>query len=294
MTGTEPGVLAHAETLRAERRPFVLATVVRAQRPTSAKPGDRALVFADGTIEGFVGGTCAESSVRLHGMRLLTTGEATLLRITPGAEAEREDDGVVTVANPCHSGGSVEIFLEPQLPPALVTVFGDAPIARALHVVGGALGYAVGHGRPGAPIPPDTSAVVVATHGHDEAAALAAALEAGVGYVGLIASRRRGAQVLAGLGVAGKERVHTPAGLDIGARTPAEIALSVYAQLVATRPRRAPVRLAEATDPVCGMTVPIAQQALSATHEGHTYHFCGEGCLLTFTADPASYVDDGG
>ncbi|MBK1789307.1 XdhC family protein [Prauserella cavernicola] len=294
MTGTDTGLLAHAESLRAQRRPFVLATVVRAQRPTSAKPGDRALVLDDGTLEGFVGGTCAESSVRLQGMRQLASGESTLLRISPAAEGRGVAEGVVTVVNPCLSGGTVEIFLEPQLPPALVEVFGDAPIARALHTVGAALGYDVRAAAPGEPISPETTAVVVATHGTGEDTALAAALEADVGYIGLIASPRRGEQVLAALGVS-TGRVHTPAGLDLGARTPEEIALSVYAQLVATRPRaaaEAPERVsapAESVDPVCGMTVAVTEGALRTTHEGRDRYFCGPGCLQAFTDDPARY-----
>src|SRR5262249_8452468 len=161
----------------------VLATVVRAQRPTSAKPGDAALILADGTLDGFVGGTCAESTVRLQGLRLLETGESTLLRITPDApvsgaaeETHQGDDGLVVVNTPCLSGGSLEIFLEAMLPAPLIYVYGDAPVARALARIGSAAGYdmvTAGPGRPGVAgddgpimIPDDTSAVVVASHGH--------------------------------------------------------------------------------------------------------------------------------
>src|SRR5690348_374733 len=109
---TSSDLLERAQRLRSARTPFVLATVVRAQRPTSAKAGDSALVLADGTVDGFVGGACAESTVRLEGLRLLATGESTLLRITPtGAGPDPDDEGLVTVANPCLSGGTLEIFL---------------------------------------------------------------------------------------------------------------------------------------------------------------------------------------
>lgn len=292
-----PRLHAHAESLRAQRTPFVLATVVRAQRPTSARPGDRALVLADGTIEGFVGGTCAESTVRLAGMRLLTSGESTLLRITPDVEGETADEGVITVGNPCLSGGTVEIFLEPQLPPMLVEVFGEAPIARALEEVGRALGYDVRRtGEPGQSFPADTAAVVVASHGRDEKAVLEAALRAGVGYVGLIASPRRGQAVVATLDAPDATRVRTPAGLDIGARTPEEVALSVYAQLLAERPRPSAVEpaettaVAEATDSVCGMTVAVSATTPQAVHEGSRHYFCGPGCLQAFTDDPSRYA----
>src|SRR5438874_4679207 len=107
---------ARADALALERVPFVVATVVRAQRPTSVRPGDSAIVLADGTIEGFVGGACAQPSVRLHASRVLETGEALLLRIVPGDGEGPAEDGAVTVQNPCLSGGALEVFLEPRLP----------------------------------------------------------------------------------------------------------------------------------------------------------------------------------
>lgn len=232
-------VLTRVDALKSGRTPFVLATVVRAERPTSARPGDRALVLPDGTMEGFVGGSCAESTVRLQGLRLLATGESTLLRITPTESAETVSEGVVTVGNPCLSGGSLDIFLEAMRPPMLVHVHGSAPVARALVELGRALGHDVRQVVVDAPLPDDLAALVVASHGHDEEPLLTAAVRAEVPYVGLVASRRRGAAVLASLPVPA-DRVHTPAGLDIGARTPAEIALSIYAQMVAERQLPAP------------------------------------------------------
>jgi xanthine dehydrogenase accessory factor len=233
--------------LQAERVPFVHATVVRAGRPASVRAGASALVLGDGTIEGFVGGHCAEPSVRLHALRALETGDALLLRIEPGDGEGVAIDGAVTVHNPCISGGALEIFLEPHLPAPRVHVIGDTPIATALAALGGGLGYDVVAHAGGAVEPStDDAAVVVASHGRDEESALAAALAAGVSYVGLVASRRRGQAVVAELDVSDDERarVHTPAGLDIGARTPEEIALSILAEIVATRrPQTAPAPL---------------------------------------------------
>lgn len=241
-------VLTRVDALRSHRTPFVLATVVRAERPTSAKPGDRALVLPDGTMEGFVGGECAESTVRSQCLRLLASGESTLLRITPTEPSETVTEGLVTVGNPCLSGGTLEIFLEAMFPPRLVHVHGDGPIANALVDVGRASGHDV---RPAdAELPADLAALVVASHGHGEEPLLETALRAGVPYVGLVASRRRGAAVVASLDVSEEQRarVHTPAGLDIGARTPAEIALSVYAQLVS---EHVGVRVAPVQEPGC-------------------------------------------
>jgi xanthine dehydrogenase accessory factor len=292
-------VMDTAAELTRGRVPFVQATVVRAQRPTSAHAGDTALVRADGVIDGFVGGTCAEASVREYGLRVLSAGEPLLLRIVPDAAGQPADEeGAVTVANPCLSGGSVEIFLEPRVPAPRVLVVGDTPIAVALEQLGGPLGFAVERtsGESAAP-QPDDAAVVVASHGRGEEPAVVAALRLGVPYVGLIASRKRGTAVLAALDLPDelKARVHTPAGLDIGARTAAEIALSVLAQLVETRRAGLPAGLpapepATAIDPVCGMSVAMVPSSLSAEVDGTTVWFCAAGCRKAYLADPARYA----
>src|SRR5438270_5762229 len=185
-----------AARMSAERVSFVVATVVRARRPTSVHPGDSALVTADGTIEGFVGGVCAESTVRLYSLRALETGEPVLLRLVPGdggTESDDSLDGAVIEHNPCLSGGALEIFLEPQLPAARLIVVGDSPISRALEKVAAAAGYDavrpdVQDARPSA----GDAAVIVASHGNGEERILAEALVAGVPYVALVASVRRG------------------------------------------------------------------------------------------------------
>jgi xanthine dehydrogenase accessory factor len=288
-----------ADELRAARTPFVVATVVRAQRPTSVHTGDAALVLGDGTIEGFVGGACAEQSVRLHALRALETGEGLLLRILPGDEEGPAAEGAVTVSNPCLSGGSLEIFLEPMLPSPRVLIVGDTPIAHALARMGAELDLDMVV-VPGAEVEPaaDDLALVVAAHGRDELLALRRALEAGLPYVGLVASRVRGSAVVGELhdeGVA-EERLatlETPAGLDIGARTPEEIALSILARLVAVRRGEqtlsvrvvAPVQeVATAIDPVCGMAVAAADGTPHIDHDGRRLYFCCEGCRDTWTA----------
>jgi xanthine dehydrogenase accessory factor len=289
----------HVQRLRAGRDPFVHATVVRAAAPTSVRPGDCALVLADGTIEGFVGGVCAQASVRLHAARAMETGEAILLRLVPGNTSADPDadpiaqDGVVVVNNPCLSGGALEIFLDPQLPAPRVVVAGDTPIALAVEQVARAAGFDVLRGEPGEVRPQSTdAAAIVASHGTDEEVALVRALEAGVGYVGLVASRRRGGAVLAALDVPDALRalVHTPAGLDVGARTPGEIALSILAQVIGERtaghaghgtPRHEPAP-ATAVDPVCGMEVVAAETTIHLDAGGDRFFFCCEGCRATY------------
>jgi xanthine dehydrogenase accessory factor len=298
---SSPGVADRAAALRAERVPFVHARVVRAQRPTSAKPGDEAIVFTDGTMQGFVGGTCAESTVRAQSLRLLDSGEPLLLRISPEA-VEGSDvvaDGALTVHNPCLSGGTIEIFLEPMIPAPLVLVHGDSPIARALISVGDLLGYRVTDWDENALSSTPVAAVVVASHGRDEEAVVTAALSASVPYIGLVASRKRGEAVLAGVTDTGGGRVHTPAGLDIGARTPEEVAVSILAEIVAERrrPSGRPVETPAVSpapeltaDPVCGMSVAAADASLHLDYKGTRYWFCGTGCLRAFGADPVSYL----
>jgi xanthine dehydrogenase accessory factor len=287
-----------AEALVEAREPFVAATVIRAQSPTSVRPGDAALIGADGTIEGFVGGACAESSVRLHALRVLETGEPMLLRILPGADdlETATVEGAVTVRNPCLSGGALEIFLEPQVPAARVFVLGETPVAGALMELGAALGFAmVGREEGDAPEPGD-AAVLVASHGHDEELVLASALRVGVPYVGLVASSKRGTAVRASLDVPEELRaqLHTPAGLDIGARTPPEIALSILAEVVAeSRASGLPAAATApsvAVDPVCGMEVASGEGAISLEYDGRQVFFCCSGCRDTFAADPAGHA----
>jgi xanthine dehydrogenase accessory factor len=293
------------DELRAARAPFVVATVVRAQRPTSVRTGDAALVLGDGTIEGFVGGACAEQSVRLHALRALETGDALLLRILPGDDAAPAAEGAVTVQNPCLSGGSLEIFLEPMLASPRVLVVGDTPIAGAVARLGAELDLDV-VALAGADLDPATDdlALVVAAHGRDELRALRRGLEAGLPYVGLVASRVRGSAVAAELHAEGvaPERLaalETPAGLDIGARTPEEIALSILARIVAVRRGEQTVSVhvvapapqpATAIDPVCGMAVAAAEQTPHVDHEGRRVYFCCDGCLTAFEHDPPRYL----
>ncbi|MET9879085.1 XdhC family protein [Actinacidiphila glaucinigra] len=297
--------------------PFVRATVVRARRPASARAGDTAVVLEDGRIEGFVGGVCAEATVRAQALRTLASGEALLLRISPeaaeeGTAGETEAvEGALSLRNPCLSGGELEIFLEPRRPVPRVLVLGETPIARALTGLGPALGYEVAGPPAGWSAEESLSgvhAVVVASHGRDEEAALTAAVRAGVPYVGLVASPRRGAAVVAGLDLTAEQRdaVRTPAGLWIGARTPGEIALSILAEVVASvrgrdgarsaAPVGEPTATAEpapstALDPVCGMTV-AAVPGTPCTDAGGTRRwFCCEGCRTAFEADPGRYAE---
>jgi xanthine dehydrogenase accessory factor len=281
-----------AQELLAARTPFVQATVVRAEPPTSAHPGDQAILLADGTIEGFVGGQCAQNSVRKAALGALQAGESVLLRVLPDGDVHfPEAPGACVVVNPCLSGGSLEIFLTPQLPAPLIRIYGATPIADALIELCEVLAYDVRRETDLA----DTSAVVIASHGGPEGEIVRAALDNGVGYIGLVASKVRGASILNELELSDDERarVHSPVGLPIGAKTPAEIAVSITAELIAAlrdgglSRATLPPSPQQAVDPVCGMTVTVGP-ATEHLHLGGTdYWFCCQGCQTAFAAQNA-------
>ncbi|HEX6582197.1 MAG TPA: XdhC family protein [Thermoleophilaceae bacterium] len=283
-----------AQELAAEGAPFVVATVVRVQRPASVEPGNVGLVQADGTIEGFIGGVCAQHSVRLHALEAMASGTPLLLRVVADGEPSRKE-GAVTVCNPCLSGGEIEIFLDPVLPAPRVLVAGDSPIVAALRRLGTEVGLDIvaAHDIEDGVLTPSTGdlALVVAAHGNDEVATLRAGLEASVRYVGLVASRKRGAAVMdelraEGVGDELLGRIDTPAGVDIGARTPSEVALSIVARIVEVRrsgsePAAAGTAVT-AVDPVCGMTVVVGADTPALESASGTVYFCCAGCRRKF------------
>ncbi|WP_406079598.1 XdhC family protein [Micromonospora sp. NBC_00858] len=284
-------IAERARELTVSREPFVHATVVRTQDPTSARPGDAAVIRSDGSIEGFVGGVCAESSVRAAALDTLRDGTALLLRVMPdGTPPFPEAPGARVVVNPCHSGGAIEVFLRPMLPPPALRVVGDTPISAAVATLAAFLDFDVVTSDEDA----GCTAVVVAGLGRGEQEAIRAALDAGVGFVALVASGRRGAVVLDELELTDAERarVHSPAGLDIGACTPQEIALSIMSEVVrairvdglAPSSGAPAARPQQAVDPVCGMTVLVGSETPHARVDGQDFWFCCAGCLASYTA----------
>ena len=304
-TGTlAPSTRTLADSMRAlatQRRAYVHATVVRAQDPTSARPGDAAIIHEDGSIEGFVGGQCAEGSVRAAALGTLRDGHSLLLRVLPDGGAEfPESPGALVVMNPCHSGGALEIFLRPVLPPPVLGVVGTSPISEAVAALAGFLGFVVDRESPsaGSPAGPraEAVAVIISSLGHGEEEAIHAALDAGAEYIGLVASRRRGAEVLDRMKLTDAERarIRTPVGLEIGARSPQEIALSAMADLVramrveglaAPAASTAPVQPRQVRDPVCGMTVVVGPDTPHwRDADGEDHWFCCTGCRDSYAA----------
>lgn len=300
-----PELLRLAAELSDRGVPYALAVVVRREPPSSARTGDTALVTADGVLHGWVGGSCTKPTVVREAARALASGAPRLLILSPnGDEAERP--GLVAYPMTCHSGGTVEIYVQPVLPAPRLVVFGASPLTQALDRLGAAMGYAVETvdvgGAPSATRRGPAFAIV-ATQGEDDEGALRAALRLEPAYVGVIASPTRSAHLRQSLLASGASpdavaRIRGPAGVDIGAGAPEEIALSVLAEIVQVRRaaavREAPAAAREALDPVCGMTVSIPGARHTATFGGTTFYFCCGGCRERFSADPARYAAVGG
>ena len=331
-------IFARAAELEATGQTFSVATVVAVRRPTSARPGAAGIIHPDGTIEGWVGGSCAQPVVVREALRSMTDGQPRLLRLSKDAPAEgRRGDGIVELVMSCHSGGTLEIYVEPHLPAPILWVAGTTPIAGALAALGSASGWQVTlfdpvaepEAFPGATVVADTALhrqdpdaqpyIVVATQGIWDEEALASALRRNASYVGLVASPTRAAVVRSWLleenGMA-EERLaalRAPAGLDLGAETAEEVALSILAELVQVRRGRAsfvaspgPATIAAGQtvatddgpavddivllDPVCGMTVDRAHARHLAEHEGVVYAFCSVGCRTAFIKEPDAYL----
>ncbi len=254
--------------MKGDNQPFALATVVRTEDLTSAKAGAKAVIRADGSLVGWVGGGCTLGAVKKAAAQALADGRARLLRVRPRLAEEPAPAGVEFHKSHCPSGGTVEVFVEPILPRPSLFVLGASPTAHALADLGRGAGFAVtvaalaedqagfaeadfrvvGFDLTQAP-QASTGFIVVATQGKRDREALAAALAHGAAYVAFVGSRKKAAALRAAMREQGlpADRVaalHAPAGLDLGAATPQEIALSILAEIV--QERRHAARLAVA------------------------------------------------
>lgn len=279
-SATALDVLSTAQRLQQQDQPFALVSVLRVQAPASARPGDKAVVTADGIVQGWIGGGCAQPAV-LRTVRLaLADGRARVIRIAPDATAGeggaiRELDDVLEFGMACHSGGTLELFVDPVLPRARLTVIGDSPVAVALADLAPRVGLQVSviaHGAVAERFAGATqvignddaaaataqvaagSFVVVATQGRRDVQGLRAALALGARQVWFVASARKaevlkGSLLAAGHDAAAVAAIVAPAGQAIGAYTPEEVALSVLAAVVAARRQGSVVKTVEVTTP---------------------------------------------
>jgi len=325
------GVLEQAGELTRRGEAFALATVVWRQGPSSGQQGSRAIITESGDLRGWIGGACAEPAVIREAQRVIAEGAPQLLLLgSPEQFGAAVPEGMTVVPISCQSEGALEVYIEPVLPAPHLVVIGRSPMAHTLADLARALGwrtevvdgpeFTVDHAT-------ERSMVIVATQGHYDEEAVEQAVAAKPAYLGLVGSRRRGSAVLGYLAERGVpkdqlDRVHTPAGLDLGKTTHQEIAVAILAELVqlrasgalppAARETRAkgstagesagaawpggasePERgrgPADATDPVCGMTVTADASGRPVEHDGVTYYFCSAGCRRAFEQDPAAYV----
>jgi xanthine dehydrogenase accessory factor len=315
-------LLLFAAELAKRGEPFALATVVRREAPSSARVGDTALVTQGGAFHGWVGGSCTQPTVVREALHALGDHLPRLIALSPSPDADRRP-GVIAFPLTCHSGGSVDIYIEPILPAPRLVVFGASPVAQALVRLGKALGYAVdavapeadrgmfpeadrvlaqsdaGSLRPKSEAPGSWLCAVVATMGQWDEDGVRAAVSLEPAYLGVVASRTRFAQIRDALLAGGSApdplaRITNPAGVNIGAQLPEEIALSVLAEIVQRR-RAAPSAppppaLIEALDPICGMTVAIATARHTAEFGGRTFYFCCGGCRERFLREPERFA----
>ncbi len=293
-------LLTLAVELRQRGEAFALATVVRCERPTSAKPGARALIRADGTVTGWIGGACAEPTVVREALASLRDGQPRFVSLVgEGAGVPGRTEGIVEYRMTCHSGGTLEVYVEPHLPRPLLLLIGHGPVVDTLVRLGQAIDLevvvaqgpaamaAIVAGQPGNP----RTSIVVASHSDDDEPALLEALVTPATYVSLVASRKRAAAVLENLRRRGvpPERLgelKAPAGLDLGAVTPEEIAISILAEIVqvgrSPKASSPPAAATDAVDPICGMRVDVASARYrSPTPQGLVY-FCCRQCQETF------------
>ena len=286
-------------------RPFAAVTVVRTEPATSARAGDRAIVFPDGSVEGWVGGGCIGPTARREALAALDDGEPRLVRISPDDGAAQPNVRLTRMT--CASEGTVDLYVEPFLPRPALLAAGDSPVVDTLAAIAPPLGFRFA--RLGAGAGPDAEAIphprdtwmVVATFGEFDEGAIEVGLRLKLAYIGLVASKRRAGSVLSelrarGYGEESLKVVHSPAELPIRAGDREGISLSVMAEIMSLRAKRRHTPPEErcgtetAVDPVCGMAVEVTGTRHASEHGGRTYHFCRPGCKREFDREPAKYA----
>ena len=313
-----------AYTLHQAQQPFAIAFVVRREQPSSGKPGDKAIIKPDGTISGWVGGGCTRGIIIGEALAALQDGHPRMVRISPNG-VEEERNGVLDYKMTCHSGGTVEVYIEPIMPKPHLLVIGKYQTTKALVKLAKAMEYTVtlmSHDIDPAAfpeadtvlesitIPPEhlsaNTFIVVATQGDGDEIALTEALNSHVPYVAFVASRRKANAVFNQLRKAGMpterlQQVKTPAGLDIGAKLPEEVAISILAEIVSLKrkgelatPTAEIQQIGDNSDifinPVCNVPVQKSAAKHVITHQGVDVYFCCDGCKVSFEQEPEKYM----
>jgi len=304
--------IKRAAKLEKEGKPFVLATVINASGPTAAKPVAKAIITPDGKMEGWIGGGCSKEVVVEEALKCLNSDRSTILRVTPEPDTSL-NHSVKEVLLACESGGTLELHIEPVLPMTKLLVYGSTPAATALVKMASVMDFDIHLFGSGAThvenikginleekflSPKGRCVSVIATQGEGDLDALKAAVKTEALHIFFIASRKKGEEVTAGFSPEDLGRIKFPAGLDIGAVTPEEIAVSILAEIVqAIRSqdsagfREESEETSMVKDPVCGMEVNPAKTSHSVEYKGETVYFCCDGCVSQFTATPEKFAD---
>ncbi len=305
--------------------------MIRAEKPTSAKVGSKAIITEEGKLIGWIGGSCAEPTVKREAKKALKDSLPRLIRLSPAEKlGKTPQEGVIEIPLTCISGGTLDIYIEPQLAQPHLVVIGHLATAEALVSLSKGMGWRVSlmgldverERFPDADMIFDrldfsqltitkNTYIVVASHGNYDEDMLVAALRSEVPYVALIASKTRSTAILqylreSDLTAEQIARLKYPAGLDFGAVTPEEIALSILAEIVqrwrsvptsqgesiSQQPIQLPIVSdpAEAKDPVCGMMVETATAHFTSEFAGTIYYFCAAGCKRSFDKEPQKYI----
>ena len=288
------GVLRRAVELERTGEEFVLATVVWREGPSSGQHGSRAIVTGDGQVIGWIGGACAEPVLVREAHQALTEGQPRLLAMGSSEQFGEIPQGMTAIAISCQSEGALQIFIEPVIPVVHLVVVGESPMAHTLRQLARALDWnvdLVDAASFSADVIGSNSIVIVATQGHGAEDVLEKALGATPTYLGVVGSARRGDALRGYLGDRGFEAealssIRVPVGLDLGATSHREVAVAVLAELVQLRAAgklrgaggpEIPL-VAEAIDPICGMTVTADSTSHPLIVGSETYYFCAVGC----------------
>lgn len=296
--------LRRVAELAEEERPFAVVAVVRTEPATSARVGNRAIVFPDGTMEGWIGGGCIQPTARKEGLAALAEGEPRLVRITADTAATQPNVRLARMT--CASEGTVDLYVEPFTPRPTLVAAGDSPVVETLAAIAPPLGFRFVRMEAGTkldddgaiPNPRDTW-MVVATFGEFDEDAIEEGIKLGLPYIGLVASERRAGGVISELRARGYDEeacavVRSPAGLPImDASSQEEISLSIIAEIVSLRTgaveEREESAEGESIDPICGMSVEVATARHASEHAGETYYFCCAACKRKFEEEPEKH-----
>lgn len=321
--------LEEIQTLENSMETYAMAMVVRRVVPTSGKPGDKAIIRKDGSISGWVGGGCTKGIILKEALAAMKDGKPRLVSIDNDA-GKQYKEGVVSYTMTCHSGGSVDVYIEPVLPKPHLMIFGKSHIAMALAKLGKTMGYPISVVADN--LEKDgfedvnemlslndfdqdkvraNTYIVVSTQGEGDELALENALKSDASYVAFVASLRKANAIFHELRSRGVtfdqlKKIKTPAGLDIKAKLPEEVAISILAQIIehirspkeqgdsealSTEPEVSNLPEDYYINPVCQVPVHKATAKHVLDYKDEKVYFCCDGCKVSFEKDPEKYME---